>query len=65
MSLSFKTGGPLARADVNLTTAVNNYVAAQTPATAKALNDQINVAEQIFIGQYWGDPALVEYMSDI
>ena len=65
VSLSFKTGGPLARADVNLTTAVNNYVAAQTPATAKALNDQINVAEQIFIGQYWGDPALVEYMSDI
>jgi hypothetical protein len=63
--LSFKTGGPLTRADVALTNAVNNYVAEQTEVTTKALRDQINVAEQIFVGQYWGDPALVEYMSDI
>jgi hypothetical protein len=50
---------------VALTNAVNNYVAEQTEVTTKALRDQINVAEQIFVGQYWGDPALVEYMSDI
>jgi hypothetical protein len=65
LSLSFKTGGPLSRADAALTTAVNNYVAAQTPETAQALQDQIDVAEQIFVGQYWGTPALVQFLSSL
>jgi hypothetical protein len=65
LSLSFKTGGPLTHADVALTNAVANYVAAQTPATAQALEDQIDVAEQLFVGQYWGTPALVEYLESL
>jgi hypothetical protein len=64
-SLSFKTGGPLTHADAALTTAVTNYVAAQTDATAKALQDQIDVAEQLFVGQYWGTPALVQFLSSL
>jgi hypothetical protein len=65
LSLSFKTGGPQTRADAALTNAVNAYVAAQTPATAKALHDQINVAEQIFVGQYWGTPALEQFLASL
>jgi hypothetical protein len=65
LSLSFKTGGPLTHADVALTNAVNNYVAAQTEATADALEDQIDVAEQLFVGQYWGTPALVQFLSSL
>ena len=65
LSLSFKTGGPLTHADVALTNAVTNYVAAQTEATAKALQDQINVAEQLFVGQYWGPPALVQFLAGL
>ena len=65
LSLSFKTGGPLTHADVALTNAVANYVAAQTEATAKALQDQINVAEQLFVGQYWGTPALVQFLASL
>lgn len=65
LSLSFKTGGPLTHADVALTTAVANYVAAPTEATAKALQDQINVAEQLFVGQYWGTPALVQFLAGL
>ncbi len=65
LSLSFKTGGPLTHADVALTTAVANYVAAQTEATAEALQDQIDVAEQLFVGQYWGTAALVQYLASL
>jgi hypothetical protein len=65
LSLSFKTGGALARADVALTNAVTAYVEAPTPATAKALQDQINVAEQAFVGQYWGTPALVDFLESL
>ena len=62
-ALSFKTGGPLTHADAALTAAVNNYVAAQTPASAKALRDQIDAAEQIFVGQSWGTKPLVDFLS--
>ena len=65
LSLSFKTGGTLTHADAALTTAVTNYVAGQTEATAKALQDQIDVAEQLFVGQYWGTPALVKFLSSL
>jgi hypothetical protein len=65
LSLSFKTGGPLTHADVALTNAVNNYVGAQTEATAAALQDQIDVAEQLFVGQYWGTPALIQFLSSL
>jgi hypothetical protein len=65
VSLSFKTGGPLTHADVALTNAVNNYVAAQTPATGKALQDQIDVAEQLFAGQYWGSDALETFLDGL
>ena len=65
LPLSFKTGGPLTRADVALTTAVNNYVAAQTPDVAKALQDQIDVAEQLFAGQYWGTDALETFLDSL
>ena len=65
LSLSFKTGGPLSRADAALTNAVTAYVAAQTPATANALDDQIDVAEQLFVGQYWGTPSLTRFLSSL
>jgi hypothetical protein len=65
LSLSFKTGGPLTHADVALTNAVNNYVTAQTPANAKALLDQIAVAEQLFVGQYWGTPELDAFLETL
>jgi hypothetical protein len=64
-SLSFKTGGPLTHADVALTNAVNAYVAAQTPATTKAVLDQINVAEQVFVGQFWGTPPLEAFLNSL
>jgi hypothetical protein len=65
LSLSFKTGGPLTRADVALTDALNNYVAERSPANARAVLDQISVAEQIFAGQYWRTTALVEFLKSL
>jgi hypothetical protein len=65
LSLSFKTGGPLTHADVALTDALNNYVAERSPANARALLDQIAVAEQIFAGQYWRTPALVNFLKSL
>jgi len=62
--LSFKTGGPLTRANVAFETALNNYVAAQTPATTNALKDALLIVEQVFVGQYWGTPELVQYYEE-
>lgn len=64
-SLSFKTGGPLTHADVALTSAVTNYVTAPTPDNARLLLDQIAVAEQLFVGQYWGTPELVAFLATL
>ncbi|MEW6476459.1 MAG: hypothetical protein AB1679_29705 [Actinomycetota bacterium] len=63
--LSFKTGGALTRANVAFETALANYVAAQTPETAQALRDQLNIVEQVFVGQYWGTPELEEYYAEL
>ena len=62
--LSFKTGGPLTRANVAIETAIANYVAAQTPATTQALLDQLLIVEQVFVGQYWGTPELVAFYTE-
>jgi hypothetical protein len=62
--LSFKTGGALTRANVAFETALNNYVAAQTPATTQALLDALLIVEQVFVGQYWGTPELVQYYEE-
>ena len=62
--LQFKTGGPLTRANVAFETALANYVAAQTPETTKALQDALNIVEQIFVGQYWGTPELVQFYQE-
>ncbi|MEW6476458.1 MAG: hypothetical protein AB1679_29700 [Actinomycetota bacterium] len=59
-----RRGGAVARADENLAEAVNEYAAAQTPETTRALLDQLLVAEQAFVGQYWGTPELVQYYED-
>ena len=64
LPLSFKTGGALTRADAAMTTAVNNYVAAQTPATTTALLDAIDIVEQILVGQYWGTPELEAFYAE-
>jgi hypothetical protein len=45
-------------------TALANYVAAQTPETTKALLDALLIVEQIFVGQYWGTPELVQYYDE-
>jgi hypothetical protein len=59
-----RRGGPVARADENLAAAVAEYVAAQTPETTQALLDQLLIAEQVFVGQYWGTPELVQYYAE-
>jgi len=59
--LSFKTGGALTRANVAFETALADWAAAQTPETTRALLDALLIVEQIFVGQYWGTPELVEY----
>ena len=62
--LQFKTGGPLTMANVAFEIALANYVAAQTPETTKALQDALDIVEQIFVGQYWGTPELVQYYQE-
>jgi hypothetical protein len=62
--LSFKTGGALTRANVAFETALANYVAAQTPETTRALLDALLIVEQVFVGQYWGTPELVQYYQE-
>ena len=62
--LSFKTGGALTRANVAFETALANYVAAQTPETTKALLDALLIVEQVFVGQYWGTPELVQFYAE-
>ncbi len=62
--LSFKTGGPLTRANAAIETAIANYVAAQTPETTRALLDALLVVEQVFVGQYWGTPELIQFYVD-
>ncbi|HEV3362557.1 MAG TPA: CHRD domain-containing protein [Acidimicrobiia bacterium] len=59
-----RRGGPVARADENLAAAVAEYAAAQTPETTQALLDQLLIAEQVFVGQYWGTPELVQYYEE-
>ncbi|HEV3365221.1 MAG TPA: hypothetical protein VG795_13960 [Acidimicrobiia bacterium] len=59
--LSFKTGGALTRANVAFETALANWVASQTPETTQALLDALLIVEQIFVGQYWGTPELLEF----
>ncbi len=62
--LNNRRGGPVARADESLAEAVAAYAAAQTPETTAALLDQLLIAEQVFVGQYWGTPELVQYYAD-
>jgi hypothetical protein len=59
-----KRGGPVARADENLASAVANYTAEQTESTIRALLDQLLIAEQVFVGQYWGTPELIKYYEE-
>ena len=62
--LSFKTGGPLTRANVAFETALANWVAEQNETTTKALLDALLIVEQVFVGQYWGTPELVQYYQE-
>ena len=62
--LSFKTGGALTRANVAFETALNEWVAAQNETTTKALLDALLIVEQVFVGQYWGTPELVQYYEE-
>ncbi|HKY75433.1 MAG TPA: CHRD domain-containing protein [Acidimicrobiia bacterium] len=59
-----RRGGPVARADENLAAAVADYAAEQSADTTRALLDQLLIAEQVFVGQYWGSPELVKYYAD-
>ena len=59
-----RRGGPVARADENLAGAVADYAAEQNADTTRALLDQLLIAEQVFVGQYWGTPELVKYYVD-
>jgi hypothetical protein len=62
--LSFKTGGALTRANVAFETALANWVADPSEANTKALQDALNIVEQIFVGQYWGTPELEQYYQE-
>jgi hypothetical protein len=59
-----RRGGTVARADENLAEAVANYALEQTETTTRALLDQLLIAEQVFVGQYWGTPELVQYYAE-
>lgn len=62
--LSFKTGDVLTRANVAVETAIADYVAAQTPTSTQVLLDALLIVEQVFVGQYWGTPELIDFYVD-
>ncbi|MGH9008787.1 MAG: CHRD domain-containing protein [Acidimicrobiia bacterium] len=62
--LQFKTGGALTRANVAFETALAAYMAEQNETTTKALLDALLIVEQVFVGQYWGTPELVQYYEE-
>lgn len=62
--LSRKLASLSAFADAALTTAVNNYAAAQTDQTRSALRDQLLIAEQVLVGQYWNSPELKSFYAE-
>jgi hypothetical protein len=51
-------------ADLDLTAAVNEYAAAQTPDTAQDLIDELLIAEQLIVGQWWGTPELDAFYAE-
>ena len=50
--------------DAALTEAVNNYALEQTESTARPLLDQLLIAEQLLVGQWWGTPELVRFYAE-
>jgi hypothetical protein len=62
--LSRKMSSITAAADAALTTAVDEYALEQTEDTARALNDQLDIAEQLLVGQYWGTPELDQFYAE-
>jgi hypothetical protein len=62
--LSRKLASITGAADAALTTAVNNYATEQTEATTRALNDQLDITEQLLVGQYWGTPELNQFYAE-
>ncbi|HYH51441.1 MAG TPA: CHRD domain-containing protein [Acidimicrobiia bacterium] len=62
--LSRKMENITGTADVDLTEAVNEYAAAQTPETAQELLDELLLAEQVLVGQWWGTPELVQFYEE-
>jgi hypothetical protein len=62
--LSRKMASVTGAADAALTTAVDNYAADQTDATRRALIDQLKIAEQLLVGQYWGTPELEQFYAE-
>ena len=39
-------------------------MAAQNDTTTKALLDALLIVEQVFVGQYWGTPELVQFYEE-
>ena len=62
--LSRKMENITGAADLDLTAAVNEYAAAQTPETTQALVDQLLIAEQLIVGQWWGTPELTQFYAE-
>lgn len=62
--LSRKMASVTGAADAALTEAVNEYAVEQTEDTARALRDQLLIAEQLIVGQYWGTPELVQFYDE-
>jgi hypothetical protein len=62
--LSRKMASITGAADVALTEAVNEYAAAQTPETTQDLIEQLLIAEQVLVGQYWNTPELDVFYAE-
>jgi hypothetical protein len=73
--LSRKMENITGAADLDLTNAVNAYcgapaagqpctAAAQNPQTTQDLVDQLNIAEQLLAGQWWGTPELEQFYAE-
>ena len=62
--LSRKMASITGAADAAITEAVNAYAIEQTPDTTQDLTDQLNITEQLLVGQWWNTPELNQFYAE-
>ena len=62
--LSRKMASITGAADTAITEAVNAYAIEQTPDTTQDLTDQLNITEQLLVGQWWNTPELTQFYDE-